>query len=170
MEIRGPGRENAAAGGLTRKIHRILTLAVAAGSFLACLAPRLGAQSYHGAIRGVVRDSSDAYINLAAFTPPPPGVEDGNLGRDAVYGPGFWNIDFSTTKDTHLTEKLVLQLRAEFFNVFNHPQFALPGGVISFTGNCTGCVSTATPDVAQGNPGLGGGGPRVLQFAARFQF
>jgi len=35
---------------------------------------------------------------------------------------------------------------------------------------CPGCFSTQTPDVAQGNPGLGGGEPRVVQFAARLQF
>jgi hypothetical protein len=121
-------------------------------------------QVFHG-------NPSVAYINPAAFATPV-GL-DGNLGRDAVYGPGFWNLDFSVTKDTHLTEKLNLQLRAEFFNIFNHPQFALPGGVIApgeALADCGGCVSTQTPDVAQGNPGLGGGGPRVLQFAARFQF
>jgi Carboxypeptidase regulatory-like domain/TonB-dependent Receptor Plug Domain len=111
------------------------------------------------------------YINPLAFSLP--AGPDGDLGRDAVYGPGFWNIDFSLTKDTHLTERLNMQLRAEFFNIFNHPQFALPGGVISPgmpLAACGGCFSTQTPDVAQGNPGLGGGGPRVLQFAARFTF
>jgi hypothetical protein len=98
-----------------------------------------------------------------------------------VYGPGFWNVDFSITKNTKLTERLNLQLRAEFFNIFNHPQFALPGGVIVpaagsgqslpvALANCGGCSSSSTPDVAQGNPGLGGGGPRVIQFAARLQF
>ena len=114
---------------------------------------------------------ANGYINPLAFATP--SGEDGNLGRDAVYGPGFWNIDFSVTKDTHLTEQLVLQLRAEFFNIFNHPQFALPGGVINpgaALADCSGCFSTQTPDVAQGNPGLGGGGPRVVQLAARFQF
>jgi hypothetical protein len=114
---------------------------------------------------------ADGYINPLAFATP--AGEDGNLGRNAVYGPGFWNIDFSVTKDTHLTERLVLQLRAEFFNIFNHPQFALPGGVINPgapLADCPGCFSTQTPDVAQGNPGLGGGGPRVVQLAARFQF
>jgi hypothetical protein len=114
---------------------------------------------------------ANGYINPLAFATP--AGEDGDLGRDAVYGPGFWNIDFSVTKDTHLTERLVLQLRAEFFNIFNHPQFALPGGVINPgmpLADCPGCFSTQTPDVAQGNPGLGGGGPRVVQLAARFQF
>jgi hypothetical protein len=49
----------------------------------------------------------------------------------------------------------------------------LPGGVINPgapLADCPGCFSTQTPDVAQGNPGLGGGGPRVVQLAARFQF
>jgi hypothetical protein len=121
---------------------------------------------------------ANGYINPFAFALPAGNF--GNLGRDAVYGPGFWNIDFSVTKDTKLTERLNLQLRAEFFNIFNHPQFALPSGVIApanpgdtlqtALSNCPGCSSSSTPDVAQGNPGLGGGGPRVIQFAARFQF
>jgi len=97
-----------------------------------------------------------------------------SLGRDQLYGPGFWNVDFSVTKNTNLTERIVLQfLRVEFFNIFNHPNFALPGGVINPgapLNQCPGCFSTATPDVAQGNPGLGGGGPGVLQIAARLQF
>jgi carboxypeptidase family protein len=125
----------------------------------------------------------NGYINPLAFSQPDDSSSNpfGDLGRDAVYGPGFWNIDFSLTKDTKLTERLNLQLRAEFFNIFNHPQFALPGGVITPAGGtgmtlpvalaqCAGCFSTSTPDVAQGNPGLGGGGPRVIQFAARLQF
>jgi len=122
---------------------------------------------------------ANGYINPLAFATPAGNF--GDLGRDAVYGPGFWNIDFSVTKDTRLTERLNLQLRAEFFNIFNHPQFALPSGVIvpaagsgltlqEALAQCLGCFSTQTPDVAQGNPGLGGGGPRVIQFAARLQF
>jgi hypothetical protein len=121
---------------------------------------------------------ANGYINPFAFALPAGNF--GDLGRDAVYGPGFWNIDFSVTKDTKLTERLNLQLRAEFFNIFNHPQFALPGGTVApplpgmtlpqALAACPGCSSTSTPDVAQGNPGLGGGGPQVIQFAARLQF
>jgi outer membrane receptor protein involved in Fe transport len=106
------------------------------------------------------------YLNPQAFVQPANGTF-GNLGRNAIYGPGFWNVDFSVTKNTNLTERLLLQLRFEFFNIFNHPQFSLPGN--SFGSASFGQV-TQTPDNAQGNPGLGGGGPRVLQFAARFQF
>ena len=125
-------------------------------------------QVFHG------NPAVDGYINPAAFAFP--AGNDGDLGRDAVYGPGFWNADFSITKDTHISERLNFQFRTEFFNIFNHPQFALPGGVIvpgvapHDPNACPGCFVTQTPDVAQGNPGLGGGGPRVLQFAARFTF
>ena len=60
-------------------------------------------------------------------------------------------------------------------NIFNHPNFALPSGSLSFGSDASGNPLAAgaisqTPDVAQGNPGLGGGGPRVLQFSARLQF
>ncbi|MFY9531277.1 MAG: carboxypeptidase regulatory-like domain-containing protein [Candidatus Acidiferrales bacterium] len=117
---------------------------------------------------------ADGYLNPAAFAAPSPGPF-GDLGRDQIYGPGFKNVDFSVTKDTKLTETLNLQFRVEFFNLFNHPNFGLPGGVVNVTppltlANCSGCSSTQTPDVEQGNPGLGGGGPRVLQFAIRLAF
>jgi outer membrane receptor protein involved in Fe transport len=106
------------------------------------------------------------YLNPAAFVQPADGTF-GDLGRNAIYGPGFWNADFSVTKNTDLTERLLFQVRFEFFNIFNHPQFSLPGN--SFGSPSFGQV-TSTPDVAQGNPGLGGGGPRVVQLAARLQF
>jgi hypothetical protein len=100
------------------------------------------------------------------------------MQRDSIYGPGFWNVDLSLTKNTKLGEFLNMQLRFEFFNVFNHPNFALPGGTIIPGYNSDGTLSNGgpqgiisqTPDVAQGNPGLGGGGPRVIQLGARFTF
>jgi hypothetical protein len=95
-------------------------------------------------------------------------------------------VDFSITKNTRLTERLNLQLRAEFFNIFNHPNFALPAHNIipGYIDNGTpgnpqivpnpsagpAGLITQTPDVAQTNPGLGGGGPRVIQLAAKFTF
>jgi outer membrane receptor protein involved in Fe transport len=118
------------------------------------------------------------YLNPFAFAQPADGTF-GNLGRDQIYGPGFRNLDFSATKNFQFHENLVLQFRAEFFNIFNHPNFALPSNVITPGINADGTKNinagpagtiTQTPDVAQGNPGLGGGGPRVLQFGLRFQF
>jgi hypothetical protein len=109
---------------------------------------------------------SSGYLNPAAFSQPANNTF-GDLGRNAIYGPGFRNLDFSTTKNFHIREPLLLQFRAEFFNLFNHPNFALPQG--SFGSPSFGLI-TQTPDVAQGNPGLGGGGPRVVQFGLRLQF
>jgi carboxypeptidase family protein len=125
------------------------------------------------------------YLNPAAFAYPAITAADpngyfGDLGRDQIYGPGFWNYDFSTTKNFQLRERLQLQFRAEFFNIFNHPNFALPSNVITpglladhgtpnSNAGPAGLI-TQTPDVAQGNPGLGGGGPRVMQFGLRLQF
>ncbi len=118
------------------------------------------------------------YLNPAAFADPAGNF--GNLGRDRVFGPSFWNVDFSISKSTRLWEEATLQFRAEFFNIFNHPNFALPSGFITPGVDSTGNIKvpavgpqgfvTQTPDVAQGNPGLGGGGPRVLQFGLRLQF
>lgn len=117
------------------------------------------------------------YLNPLAFQQPADGTF-GNMQRDSIYGPGFWNVDLSLAKNTELGERLNMQLRFEFFNVFNHPNFALPGGTIIPGYNSDGTLSNGgpqgiisqTPDVAQGNPGLGGGGPRVIQIGARFTF
>ncbi|HWY08594.1 MAG TPA: hypothetical protein VNY24_17160, partial [Candidatus Acidoferrales bacterium] len=112
---------------------------------------------------------STGYLNPAAFATPP--GDFGNLSRDRVFGPGFWNVDFSVSKNTKLWENAMLQFRAELFNIVNHPNFALPSAFITpGAGNGPAGFVTQTPDVAQGNPGLGGGGPRVVQFGLRLQF
>ena len=121
---------------------------------------------------------STGYLNPLAFAQPADGTF-GDLGRDQIYGPGFVNFDFSVTKNIPIHERYTLQFRAEFFNIFNHPNFALPSNVITPGLNADGTINTTagpagvitqTPDVAQGNPSLGGGGPRVMQFGLRFQF
>jgi hypothetical protein len=106
------------------------------------------------------------YLDSEAFTQPDDGTF-GNLGRDSVYGPNYWNLDFSVSKNTMITDQIGLQLRAEFFNIFNHPNFALPNS--TFGTDSFGLI-TQTPDVAQGNPGLGGGGPRVIQLGMKLVF
>ncbi|HEY8716228.1 MAG TPA: hypothetical protein VIM00_12680, partial [Candidatus Acidoferrum sp.] len=110
---------------------------------------------------------STGYLNPNAFSDPV--GEFGNLGRDQIYGPGFKNVDFSLSKNFRVKETAALQFRAEFFNIFNHPNYSLPNGFIT-PGSAPAGEISSTPDVAQGNPGLGGGGPRVLQLALRFQF
>jgi hypothetical protein len=56
----------------------------------------------------------------------PGSCHPGNLGRDALVGPGFMNTDFSLTKNTRITERFNLQFRTEFFDLFNHPNFGNP--------------------------------------------
>lgn len=106
------------------------------------------------------------YLSAAAFAQPDDGTF-GNLGRDAVYGPSYWNADFSINKDTAISDRVGVQIRAELFNIFNHPNFALPNS--TFGTDAFGLI-TQTPDVAQGNPGLGGGGPRVIQLGLKVVF
>lgn len=121
------------------------------------------------------------YLNPLAFSQPADGTF-GDLGRNSIFGPGYANWDLSVTKETQLTDRVALQLRAEVFNVLNHPNFALPNHNITpgydSNGNlqcspaqqCYDGQITQTPDVAQTNPGLGGGGPRVFQLGAKFVF
>lgn len=105
----------------------------------------------------------------------------GNLGRNSLRGPSFKEFNLSVFKNTALTEHVMLQLRAEFFNVFNHPNFAnpeLPNFIadpavngLDTAGRGIGSYAlTATGDVGIGNPFLGGGGPRGMQLAAKISF
>ncbi|HEX3154749.1 MAG TPA: carboxypeptidase-like regulatory domain-containing protein, partial [Candidatus Angelobacter sp.] len=51
----------------------------------------------------------------------------GNVGRNSVYGPGFTNMDLALVKNTKISERLNLQLRADAFDVLNHPNYGQPG-------------------------------------------
>jgi hypothetical protein len=120
----------------------------------------------------------------------------GDLGRNSLVGPTYKQWDFALYKDTAVTERVKVQLRAEFFNLLNHPNFSSPllpnfiADPASNLGTC-GCgfqagangreVGTVTPagggyqltatgDVGIGNPFLGGGGPRGIQLALKFSF
>jgi Carboxypeptidase regulatory-like domain/TonB dependent receptor len=108
------------------------------------------------------------YLNANAFAQPAVGTF-GDLGRNAIPGPHYWDWDFSVLKNTLLSERISLQLRGEFFNILNHPNFALPNWFVTPGQGPTGLI-TQTPDQAQTNPGLGGGGPRVIQLAAKVVF
>ena len=68
------------------------------------------------------------WFNPCAFEQAPAG-ELGTAARAPLYGPRFVNTDFSIIKDFPLSfrEGMNLQFRAEFFNLFNHPQFYMGG-------------------------------------------
>ena len=70
-----------------------------------------------------------------------------NVGKNAFYGPNEVNVDSSLLKNTSLTERFKLQLRFEFYNLFNHAQFGQPGNSIAAPGTFGLSTSTLTrPD------------------------
>jgi Carboxypeptidase regulatory-like domain len=71
--------------------------------------------------------TSDAYFNPAAFTNITAG-NFGNCARNYLRAPRTTNIDFSTMKDFHITEKHAIQFRMEMFNAPNHPAWGRPNG------------------------------------------
>lgn len=110
----------------------------------------------------------------------------GTEGRDMLHGPTFKQWDLAVYKDTAITEHVKLQIRADFFNILNHPNFANPflpafiadPAVNGFALNAANTLETgtggypitATGDVGIGNPFLGGGGPRGIQLGAKLSF
>jgi hypothetical protein len=106
----------------------------------------------------------------------------GTLGRNALLGPDYKNMDFALIKDTRITERWHLNLRVDFYNLFNHPNFANPympaffaDAAPNFLDPATGIHSgflpiVATSDIGLGNPFLGGGGPRSIQIAMKVIF
>jgi Carboxypeptidase regulatory-like domain len=73
------------------------------------------------------------WINSSCFVAPLAG-ELGNAGRVPATGPDFVNTDFSVIKQIGLPREMGLNFRAEFFNLFNHPQFGSPVADVSSPG------------------------------------
>lgn len=97
-----------------------------------------------------------------------------NIGRNTFLLPGINNIDLSVFKNFRIGESKMFQLRADFFNAFNHPQF-VPGSVntvdpVTTTGLTTlNQVAPLTIDFLKPGNVLSSN-PRVIQLAARFNF
>jgi len=103
------------------------------------------------------------WFNPCAFAKAPAG-ELGTAARAPVYGPRFVNTDFSIIKDFPMSfrEGMNLQFRAEFFNLFNHPQYFLPG-----------IGDTGQQDINSSNFGVINqtvNNSRDIQFALRLNF
>ncbi|HYM08839.1 MAG TPA: carboxypeptidase-like regulatory domain-containing protein [Terriglobales bacterium] len=103
------------------------------------------------------------WFNPCAFVDAPAG-ELGTASRAPIYGPRFVNTDFSAIKDFPLSfrEGMFVQFRAEFFNLFNHPQFYLLGGA----GQMQDVDSASSFGVVNGTVN----NPRVIQFALKLNF
>ena len=108
----------------------------------------------------------------------PQNCQFGNLGRNALRGPDFVWSDFYLTKWFALTERLKLRFDAQFFNVFNHPNFALPSMVLAgipgkpATQTGFGALTyTTSPPTGLLGVGLGGDStPRMIAFQLRLEF
>jgi hypothetical protein len=66
----------------------------------------------------------------------------GDSGRNQYYGPHAIDTDLTLMKNVRVNERFQMQIRSEFFNLFNHPQFQQPGNVVDQPGNFG--LSTAT--------------------------
>ncbi len=86
------------------------------------------------------------YYDPNAFEVPAANTR-GTLGRNTLIGPGMIGIDASVGKSFPLGENRALQFRAEVFNLPNHPNFAVPSGLVVFTGVSPEGVAT-TPSAA----------------------
>ncbi len=108
---------------------------------------------YSGAsgISGVGVQSAIGWINPAAFLDPTPGTF-GNNGRNNLFGPRLTVFNFSIAKQFSITERIKLELRSDWVNIFNHPSFGPPTSVLPY--NVAGTVAGGTPNGSFGNFGL----------------
>jgi hypothetical protein len=113
-------------------------------------------------------------FNSAAFSEPPTG-QQGDFGRNVLRGFGATQFDVGLQRQFHITENVGLRFRAEFFNIFNHPNFGNPNN--DLTSPLFG-QSTQTLASSLGSGGANGGlnplyqigGPRSIQLALKLQF
>ena len=145
----------------------------------------------HHPIPGVTQAGTLQWLNPDAFVSAvdpstgrcsggdnPQNCQFGNLGRNSLRGPDFLWSDFYLTKWFPLTEHVKLRFESQFFNVFNHPNFALPNMVQAgipgkpSTQSGFGALSyTTSPPTGLLGVGLGGdSSPRMIAFQARLEF
>jgi hypothetical protein len=142
-----------------------------------------GAGSGNAKSPGNIKSNLNEYLNSAAYCKPPTvpfgdvtatGFGDSGVGQ--ILGPGQFNWDISILKTTNITERVRVQFRTDFYNAFNHPQFADPGGsaltnagfvdirpqlnLLPGAANTTTVASITHTNV----------NPRLIQFGLRFTF
>jgi hypothetical protein len=111
-------------------------------------------------------------LNPDAFEMPDD-YSQGNLGRNAIRGFPMFQADLSLRRQIVFSERWVLQLTAQAFNVLNHPNFADPSSMES-ANTSSSDFGVATRMLGGGGGGMGSvygsGGPRSMEFAMRLQF
>jgi carboxypeptidase family protein len=145
----------------------------------------------HNSIPGVTQAGTIQWLNPNAFVSavdPATGAcaggdsarncQFGNLGRNALRGPDFIWSDLYITRWFRLGEHAKLRIDGQFFNVFNHPNFALPtnvyAGIPGKPSTQTGfgaLTYTTSPPTGLLGVGLGGdSSPRMIAMQARVEF
>ena len=113
------------------------------------------------------------WLNPAAFTTPQPGTF-GNLPRNALRGPGFWQADLMLSKDLSLNRSQSFQVRLEVFNLANRLNYENPASTLS-----NGTPGVAFTDAQAGTFGymlgplnrtVGLGTARQTQVSLRYSF
>lgn len=87
----------------------------------------------------------------------------GNVRRNTFYGPAYKNFDMVISKNTKLTERIRLEFRSEYYNIFNHPNFQQPDNFI----NDGSTFGQSSAEVGRND---GTTGARQLQFAMKLHF
>ncbi len=128
------------------------------------------------------------YVNLAAFVLPP--IKDGNGAVLSPFGnasrnpgrtPAFYQTDLAVNKKFSTPiESLKVEFRTEFYNLFNHTNLYLPGGISGTQGTTTAVLGTggtaALGSIVGGNPSANTGQvtstfePRIIQFGLKVMF
>jgi len=132
-----------------------------------------------------VEDGGLIFLNPAAFATPAPGTF-GNLERNSIHGPWFRQVDLVVSKRIPMGGGRNLELRSEFFNIFNITNFSNPVGTLPnalpnaslteagkvqpgqpYTSTAAGTFGRYTSTVGRT---VGLGTPRQVQFALRYSF
>jgi hypothetical protein len=96
-----------------------------------------------------------SWFNRAAFAQPAAGTL-GDLPRNAVVGPAYWNVDLAVSKLIAVGGTQRLELRLESFNLLNHFNWGDP--VVNFNAGTFGRITTQA------------GSPRIMQFGIKYDF
>jgi hypothetical protein len=126
---------------------------------------------------GKVRIIGEIGANKMWFDPlafrQPTGVRFGTTGRNTLYGPGMWNLDFSLFRTFQLGERLRMEFKAEAFNLTNTPKFSNPGAnVANMRLNADGTIQTLNnfSSITSTQSGLSTPSERQLRFGLRLSF
>ena len=113
--------------------------------------------------------SLNEWFNVNCFAAPP----EWGYGSEArvdpnLRGPGIDNFDFAVFKRTNIGEKMGIEFRTEFFNLFNHPYFSMPA--TGFNGTATGAGNNGFGTITSTVQGGVASPERLIQFALKFIF